>query len=228
MAANRPLRIVFALGLCGAIALFALYVGRVVPLPSGGFVPRSFVTHSVMLALSLGLIWIMSRGLPALYGLTRGTYRFRPTILLWALPVAALSLPAALGAGRGEGTGAMGDFGRLQGVIFVWIYASVSEEVLTRGLLQTLLSVGPSGGARRARFSMPVVLSALFFGAMHVVLFESMGPAAVPVIAMVTLLGFVAAHYRETTGSLIPAVVVHALFNVGGMLPIWIAHWLRG
>jgi membrane protease YdiL (CAAX protease family) len=75
---------------------------------------------------------------------------------------------------------------------------------------------------------MPVLVSALFFGSMHIVLVKSMGPAAVPVILMAVFLGLIAARYRERTGSLLPAIIVHALFNIGGMLPLWVIQWLRG
>jgi membrane protease YdiL (CAAX protease family) len=43
---------------------------------------------------------------------------------------------------------------------------------------------------------------------------------AVPVILLAMLLGLVAARYRERTESLLPAIIVHALFNMGGMLPL--------
>jgi len=110
----------------------------------------------------------------------------------------------------------------------VWIYASVCEEVLTRGLLQTLLTgKKDAGAAARRGLSLPVLLSGIFFGLMHLVLIKSMGPAAFPMIVVATFLGIVAARYREKTGSLIPAVFVHALFNVGGMLSVWMIQWLR-
>jgi membrane protease YdiL (CAAX protease family) len=227
MITSRPLRVAFALGLSAAVALIALYSVRVVPIPRGGFLRGSFVTHSVMLGLSLVIIWVLSRGRPALYGLTKGTYRFKPTILLWVLPTAALSVFGMLASG-GDAPTMLSDRTELQLVVFVWFYASICEEVLTRGLLQTLLSGGRSRNARGPRFSMPVVLSGLFFGAMHIVLFDSMGPAAVVPIVLATLLGFLAGRYREATGSLIPAIIVHALFNIGGMLPGWVVHWLTG
>jgi membrane protease YdiL (CAAX protease family) len=222
MNVSRPLRVVLALGLTAAIALVAMFSGIVLPIEPGGPVPGSFVTHSIMLGISLVLMWVLSRGRLALFGLTRGSYRLRPTILLWALPTAAFSVLAALAQTEGRPPSAVGDLGRLQTVIFVWIYAGISEEVLTRGLLQTLLAGMPDTDAEKRGFSMPVVLSALFFGAMHLVLIRRMGPAAVAPIVMATFLGFVAARYRQSTGSLIPAVIVHALFNVGGMLPMWI------
>jgi membrane protease YdiL (CAAX protease family) len=124
--------------------------------------------------------------------------------------------------GQSESESAIPGQAQLQLVVFVWIYASVCEEVLTRSLLQTLVTGRDTGRGAPARFSMPVVVSGLFFGAMHLVLIDSMGPAAAVPIVLATLLGYLAARYREATGSLIPAVIVHMLFNVGGMLPGWI------
>jgi len=203
-------------------------VGWLAKLPQDGFVPGSFATHSFMLAASLLIIWLWrGKGL-ADFGLTRGRYRFSPRILVWVLPTAVLSLMSALAPRLGEPDSVVAGRTELQLVVFVWIYASVCEEVLTRGLLQSIIGGWgiASGGA--ARFSVPVLVSGLFFGAMHLVLVKSMGATAVVPIVLATLLGFLAARYRESTGSIIPAIIVHALFNVGGMLPGWIVGWLGG
>jgi membrane protease YdiL (CAAX protease family) len=225
MTRARILKVVLGIALSAGVALLALYTGQLVKLPEGSFVPGSFVTHSVMLGASLALILIFSRGRLAAFGFTWGSYRFRPIILVWALPTAALSLLSMLSPEPARGPGVLAGQSQLQLVLFVWIYASVCEEVLTRGLLQTLIS-GPAASGGPARFTMPVVVSGLFFGAMHLVLLRSMGPPAVVLIVLATLLGFLAARYREVTGSLIPAIIVHALFNVGGMLPGWIIGWV--
>jgi membrane protease YdiL (CAAX protease family) len=180
-----------------------------------------------MLALSVAIIWLFSKGKLNDYGFTLGSYRFSPRILLWGLPTAALSL-VALASSDGQPAGALNELAKPQLIIFIWIYASISEEVLTRGLLQTLLSGGSGDRVQRRRLSTPVLVSGLFFGAMHLGLLESMGPEAVPVIIVVVFLGLVAARYRERTGSLVPAIIIHALFNVGGMLPLWIVQWLTG
>jgi membrane protease YdiL (CAAX protease family) len=161
-----------------------------------------------------------------------GSFRLTPRILLWALPTAVLSLPsifASPGTSRPSGPGA--GFTPLQTILFIWIYASICEEVLTRGLLQSYLSIGGRGVSEASsgfRLSMPVVTSGIFFGAMHVVLIPLMGPAAIPLIVLTAGLGLVAAHYRERTGSLAPAIIIHALFNIGGTVPAWVGQWIRG
>jgi len=228
MIPSHSLRPILALALATAVALAALYSTRLVDVAPSRFFPSSFITHSVMLVLSVGLMWVVTRGRLDLCGFTRGTYKFSPRILLWVLPTAVLSTLSAIAAPSGEAVGGPIDLTKLQMILFVWVYASVSEETLTRGLLQTLLSRGAEAGAPPSRrLTMPVLLSGLFFGSMHLVLVKSMGPAAVPVILLVVFLGLVAARYRERTGSLFPAVIVHTLFNIGGMFPLWVNEWLR-
>jgi membrane protease YdiL (CAAX protease family) len=222
---TSPLRIGLGVVVSAAVSLLALYAGHVAPVPKSSFLPGSFVTHSVMLVFSLAIMWVIPRVSFPDFGFATRTYRFKPTILLWVLPTGLLSSLAILASGGAKAPGPAAGMSQLQLVIFVWIYASVCEEVLTRGLLQTLVT-GKSPGVERARrLSTPVLVSGLFFGAMHLVLIPSMGPAAAAPILLATLLGFVAAHYREATGSLLPAILVHALFNAGGMLPQWLAAW---
>jgi len=223
---NNLARVALILGLVIAIALVAMYVPSWVSFPRTGFVPPSFITHSIMLIATLLLVWLMSGATRARFGLTMGTYRFKPTILFWVLPTAALSTFAVIAGGGEEGPSMLAGWAKIKTILFVWIYASVCEEVLTRGLLQTLLTGDRALGERCSRFGMPIVLSALVFGAMHLVLVKSMGPAALMPIVFATLLGYLAARYRDASGSLVPAIIVHALFNVGGMLPGWIAEWI--
>lgn len=106
----------------------------------------------------------------------------------------------------------------------VWVVASICEEVLARGLLQTMLGAWSGIGWRvgRWRISLPVWLSGLLFGAGHLILWPVMGPATLGICVMTGALGVVAGQLRASTGSLWPAILVHVLFNVGGSLPGWI------
>jgi membrane protease YdiL (CAAX protease family) len=62
---------------------------------------------------------------------------------------------------------------------------------------------------------------------MHVVLWTKLGPATLVIVFLAGLLGLIAGYYREKTGSLIPAILIHAFFDIGGTLPIWISVWLH-
>jgi membrane protease YdiL (CAAX protease family) len=95
--------------------------------------------------------------------------------------------------------------------------------------LQSFLSPVTKYGfmlAKKWRISLPVLFSGLYFGAMHIVLIKRIGPAVVMVMTMAACLGIVAGYHREKTESLIPAIIIHALFNVGGALPMWFLRWV--
>ena len=93
------------------------------------------------------------------------------------------------------------------GVYFI-IGSPIQEEIIFRGLIQTTLE-------RRWMITFPVfggslsgavIFTALLFGIIHV------GIGAVVAIDAIVL-GLVAGELRRRSASLLPAIVVHALFN---------------
>lgn len=186
----------------------------------------AFVTHTFMWILSLLIILLLTKGKIAGYGFTGGKFRLTGKIFWWVFPMAIISVIGFI-ASRSGGPAKPGlGLSPIQSIVFIWFYASVCEEIFTRGLLQSFLSPLTRYGinlSKRLRLSLPVLFSGVYFGLMHIVVIHKMGP---PVIVFTTLLGLVAGYYREKTESLIPAIIIHALFNVGGMLPMWLLSWL--
>jgi len=229
MPRSKALGVVFAIVLAAAVALLAFFATHFVHLPKGGFFPSSLVTHSVLLLLSLALMAWFSKGRLAEFGFTFGSFRLSWGFFAWLVPLLLMSLMGAMAVRSGQKADVMGlGLTRLQAVVFIWLYASLCEEILTRGLLQTLLvKACGGGGASRRWLNLPVVVSGLFFGAMHLVLMQRMGAKALPIVAFTIYLGLVAAHYRQKTGSLAPAILFHMLFNITGSLPAWVAESLR-
>jgi membrane protease YdiL (CAAX protease family) len=116
-------------------------------------------------------------------------------------------------------------------IVVVWISASIAEELLTRGLVQGFLEPLKDYGLRifRLRLSIPVIGAALFFGLMHLALLST-GAAASAVVTIAlfaVVLGLIAGYYREKTGSLLPAILVHFLFNFWGSAVGWLAGTLN-
>lgn len=217
-------RIVLALLMGAVIAIVGISAPGFLGFPIQGWFPSSFVTHTIMLATSLLIMWYLSRGELSSYGFKRGSFRMTPTILLWGIPTSVLSVLQFVASRSGAPTQEILNLTRGQTILFIWIYASTCEEIFVRGLLQGYLAplerhkitlVGK-------QISAPVPLCAIFFGAMHVVLWPRIGPQAIVPMILATGLGLVAGYYREKTGSLLPAIFVHALFNVGGSLPGWV------
>ena len=185
-----------------------------------------FTTHTFMWVSSVLIALILTKGKLKDYGFTKGKFQLTGRLFLWIIPTAILSVVGFIASRSGQDVKESFGLSYFQDIIFVWIYASITEEIFTRGLLQSFLSPLTRYGislSKKLRLSLPVLFSGLFFGMMHMVAIDKMGP---PVIVFTSALGIIAGYYREKTESLIPAIIIHALFNIGGMLPIWVLSWL--
>lgn len=107
----------------------------------------------------------------------------------------------------------------MQMILTVWIWSSICEEVLTRGLVQSFLS--PFITHKFLKLSLPIWISGLLFGAMHAPLLLFMDTwFAAFIVFNTTILGLVTAYYREKTDSIYPAIFIHFWFNVIGSAPL--------
>jgi len=224
---RTPARTVAVLAMPLYLVVFwiALWAPRWTGYPRNVFVLPSAVTHGLMVLGSIILIVTLGRGEWRRFGFTRGSYRFRPAILLWVLPTAAFAILGSLSGGARNSTRSPLSGSPLQTILFVWIVASISEEIFARGLFQGLLSDWSTRGVRLFRrwfLGLPVWISAVTFGLGHLVLLPIMGSMTIPICISATLLGLLAGYHRQVSGSLIPAILVHALFNIGGTLPAWL------
>ena len=107
----------------------------------------------------------------------------------------------------------------LEIILTVWIWSSLCEEVLTRGLLQGVIQHFNS--KKFLRLSLPVWISGIFFGLMHTsLIYGGMSFWFVAFVVFNTsIIGLLAAYYREKTGSIFPAFLVHVLANIVGFMP---------
>lgn len=220
------------LAVCAAVAVLALAVPKIIGHSSLWIFLPGFCTESVLLLCSLALSAWLTRGRLAAFGFTRGSFRLTGRFFLWLLPMLVIATLQMAGAPAGAASHSSGP-GRIGSpaavILSIWIYASVCEEIFTRGLLQSWLAPLARYRIRLGGWvvSTPVLASALFFAAMHVVLWPKLGPAALAVMFLAGVLGLIAGFYRERTGSLIPAILIHAFFDIGGTLPPWIWAWLH-
>jgi membrane protease YdiL (CAAX protease family) len=92
--------------------------------------------------------------------------------------------------------------------LYFIVGAPIQEEVIFRGLIQSMLErrwtnkFSVSGGS----LSRAVVFTAVLFGIIHLEVGSVVAIGAI-------LLGLVAGELRRRSGSLLPAIIVHALFN---------------
>ena len=91
--------------------------------------------------------------------------------------------------------------------------APIQEEVIFRGLLQTTLATGvtPATAPSSKYGVVASFLVALLFGSIHLVVGRYTAMAAF-------VLGVIAGEFRRRSGSLVPAMVCHAFFNLGSIV----------
>jgi len=93
-------------------------------------------------------------------------------------------------------------------VLLFWVGASVQEELIFRGLLQSVVArvLGASSS-----FPLATILVAVLFGAIH-------APMGLVTVLLAFLLGLVTGYLRAQSRSLLPAIIVHAMFNIAGSI----------
>jgi membrane protease YdiL (CAAX protease family) len=181
----------------------------------------AFLTHTGMLALSVLIAYFLTKG-------NLSEYRFKiPSEIQWGrIILLGLSLGVIIAFIRILlAEGAVGNFEdniSIEIILGIWIYASIAEEVFTRGLIQGYLNTYTESGIRLSSvfLSIPVLVGAFFFGFMHLATL-TLGLDIITVIATVIsaiFVGIIAGYYCEKTGSLLPAILIHTLFNITGSL----------
>lgn len=227
----RVSALLLPLAVCTTVYFLGLAIPRIIGRSTFWLFLPGFFTETIFLLCSVVLSASLTRGRMAAFGFTKGSFHLTPRLFLWLLPMLAIATLQVLGSPAGESSNgaASGALHSPIGVILtIWIYASICEEVFTRGLLQSWLATVTQHRIRVGKWavSVPVLVSALFFAAMHFVLWPKLGPATLIVIVLVGILGVIVGYYREKTGSLIPAILIHSFFDIGGTLPHWISLWL--
>jgi membrane protease YdiL (CAAX protease family) len=187
------------------------------------------LTQTGILVVSFILILILSKGKISAYGFKTVEIRQLKKPILAAAVASPVVLITLSGLGFILGflppaseAGPAAELTFIQSVIFAWLYASFCEEVLFRGLVQSFLAPLSEHGFSifNFRISVPVLIAALGFGLMHLGLL-TVGTDMYMVLMIVIsgiILSIIAGYYREASGSLIPAIIVHMIFNVWGSI----------
>jgi membrane protease YdiL (CAAX protease family) len=182
---------------------------------------KPLASHTGMLLAGFVLAAALSKGRIRNYGFRWPTSFPIGWIVLVSCGVSGVFNGTAALA-RFEGLSFLEDYSLVQTILLVWIYASVAEEVLARGFVQSFLAPLARHAlvVGRLRLSAPVVLATVFFAGSHLLLLTTgIGPATVLLVVGFTFCGgLVTGYFRERTDSLVPAIVAHALFNLTGSL----------
>jgi len=211
-------------------AVFIFLIAILLPkLIFSNAVAKISATQILELALSILAILILGKGRFAEYGfrlpapeLTQ-SYRMARwlTYGIAALILGALATVALLVTGA-AGNPIARQLTFPQIILFVWIFSSTIEEIFTRGFLQGHLSRFIETGRTISllKVNIPALIGALFFSLMHLSLIASGVDLKTIIILLIFTfsVGLLAGKLRAETRSLIPAVGVHMLANIGGVI----------
>jgi membrane protease YdiL (CAAX protease family) len=169
---------------------------------------------AISLAIALALIRAMARP-PA--GVSE--FGFAAPGLRYLGLAVLIGLPLALAAGGldhlfpSKGPISTAGFSPWMPWLYFGLGASIQEEVIFRGLIQSVLERAWPGRLTGfgAWLSPAVGLTAVLFAVVHL-------DSGLVVVAGALALGLVAGELRRRSGSLLPAVIVHALFNMPDLL----------
>jgi len=179
------------------------------------------MSYVVMLIVSFTIMLVAGRGKLRRYGFASPSRWRLANVLAWGLGIGTLSTLLQAWVGAGDLPVAT-ELTFVQVILLIWCLASVAEEIFFRGLIQTALGALQPYGVHvfGIRLSLPVFLGGALFALVHLV--QSAMGAGVATVAIAVgfalLLGLAAGYHRERSGSLVPAILVHALANVGGSI----------
>lgn len=213
-------------GLITTIAIFALsaFAGNLIDL-NHPFILNSVVTHTLMLLLSMAMIYSFKEKVNYKVSIPKLRTIFKPILFgLLATIVVNVSMAAITGGldGNQEAHPLLANASPIQVFIFIFIYASIAEELLFRGFLINILKPLKSKGVTilKRTLSLPVIISAVAFGLAHLILFTagSSGLFILRVVVFTTVIGLIAGYYQEKYDNNAYAIIVHMAGNWFGFV----------
>ena len=226
MSLTNKSQVIMALSIAAGIFLIAIVIPKLL---LSKLLPTLLTTQGLELILSLLAIMIFGKRKFSDYGFcwprleeSTSKGKFRWVLISLTAPLLGIAATVSILGLGGSGNPLVRQLTLPQIVLIVWIFSSTIEEIFTRGFLQGHLSILSGRYLKLGlfRIELPVLISALFFACMHFVLFFSGVDAITMVVVFLFTLfiGLMAGHLRARTGSLIPAITVHMLANIGGMV----------
>jgi len=189
------------------------------------FFPSSFVTHSLMLLLSIVFIYSLRKFVNYNFAAPQFKKILKPILLgllATILVNVTMTIMTKILGGKVEAHPLLTKMSPLQTFIFVFIYASIAEEFLFRGFLLNILKPINSKGIYilKRKISVSVLISAIAFGLAHLILIRT-GVGVfflMKIVIFTTVLGLIAGYYQEKYDNHAYAIIVHMSGNLMGVI----------
>jgi membrane protease YdiL (CAAX protease family) len=215
-----------AYGLIITVVIFAISIFAGSKINSNiDFIPNSFLTHSLMLFLSILMIYRFKNYVDYKFSIPSIKKIFKPILFgIIATIVVNISLTILTKAfgGNVEVLPLLTKMTPTQTFIFIFIYASIAEELLFRGFLLNILKPFHAKGINifKRRISISVIISAIAFGLGHLILITTGvgGLFLLKVVIFATILGLISGYYQEKYENNAFAIIVHMAGNLMGVI----------
>mgnify|MGYP006303331837 CR=1 FL=1 len=208
------------------IAILSTWVSRLINIKTE-FIPNSLVTHSIMLILSVSAVFWLKKYVNYHISIPNLRSTIKPVIFGFLVSLIGTMITMSIIMSNKEINGTelsmpTSKMSVLQIFIFVFLYASLAEEMLYRGFLQNFLEPLKEKGIRvlNRKISVPVIISAVLFGISHLVLLKP-GENIYFVFGIIItsiFIGIIAGYYQEKNNNNFYAIITHMSANVVGLI----------
>ncbi|GGA00741.1 CPBP family intramembrane glutamic endopeptidase [Dyella caseinilytica] len=187
--------------------VFGLHLSMTVMVPT--LMAISLVMTCVLMAIAIHRGWLSAEA----FGWQWPAWRYLLYALLWGVVLSPLIVLIEIHLAD---TGMLGGLNLAPWQLYLCflVGAPIQEEAVFRGLLQSALARSLASGAISA--ALAGVASSLAIGVLFGAVHLRVAPVVVAAGAMV--LGVLTGELKRRSGSLLPGMLCHALFNLGGML----------
>jgi membrane protease YdiL (CAAX protease family) len=189
------------------------------------FFSSSFVTHSFMLGLSIVFIYSLRKYVNYKIAVPQFKKVLKPILFGFLATVfinITITVLTKILGGKVEAHALLTKMNPLQVFVFVFIYASIAEEILFRGFLMNILKPLQSKGIKifKRNLSIPVIISAVIFGLAHLILISTGAGEffLFRIVIFTTILGLIAGYYQEKFKNNAYAIIVHMSGNLMGVI----------
>lgn len=191
------------------------------------FIPHSFVLHTILFLSSISSIYLFKKYVNYRIELPKFKTLLKPIglgLLVSILSSIMMSITLIISSGGSspEIKIPTSNLSVFQIIIFVFLYASIAEEMLFRGFLLNILKPLKNKGISvlKRKVSFAVIISAIMFGLFHILPFN-FNKGLIFTIGMViapSLLGIIAGYYQEKYNNNAYAIIVHMAGNIIGII----------
>ncbi|TFG27558.1 CPBP family intramembrane metalloprotease [Candidatus Thorarchaeota archaeon] len=182
----------------------------------------SAIVSPVVLGLSLFAIFLLSMGMLPLWGFQVPTFEVMIQLsVIGIFAAVVIVLVSEHISPTPEKMSPPSDRrGRFIFFIVIVLLASIAEEMLFRGFLQNILDNTLLLALDFGWFTITggAVVSAIFFGMIHVAPAKQMGSSVPVLVISAAILGLIAGVFLTFSGSMILPIIVHIEFNLVGFI----------